>query len=95
MPISGILLSCQREKIHIIEDAIRSRPHSEVRSVHGGAVAVVTDTESLEEDRQEVEALGALPGVLLSNIVFTNLEDVAEKPPRTAFGFGIREGAVT
>ncbi len=93
MPISGILLSCKREKIHIIEDAIRSRPHSNVCSVNGGAVAVVTDTESLEEDRQELDALGALPGVLLNNIVFTNLEDVVEKPQQTALGFGIAGGA--
>ena len=79
MPISGVLLSCKREQVHQIEEQIHLRTHSEVRSIEGGTMVVVTDTESIEQDRREVEALSALPGVLLGHVVFSNVEDIAER----------------
>jgi nitrate reductase NapAB chaperone NapD len=80
MPISAVLLSCRREKIPSIEEAIRRRPCSDVRSSYGGTLVVVTDTESLEEDRNEVEALANLPGVLMGHVVFSNVEDMTYAP---------------
>ena len=36
----------------------------------------------LDADREEINALGELPGVLLSHVVFTNLEDIAAAEAR-------------
>ncbi len=58
-------------------------------------VVVVTDTAGLEQDRREVEALAALPGVLLSNVIFTSLEDVVEELPQSIVGDRTLEEAVT
>ncbi len=77
MPISGVLLTCNRHQVHQVADAIEQRPFSEVRSAQGDVLVVVTDTPMVDADREEINALGELPGVLLTHVVFTNLEDIA------------------
>jgi len=41
-------------------------------------LVVVTDTATLEEDRQMVNWLAALPGVLSAFVAFSNIEDLNE-----------------
>ena len=43
-------------------------------------VVVVTDTSTIEQDREEVRALEALPGVLTAHVVYANVEDLHLPP---------------
>jgi nitrate reductase NapAB chaperone NapD len=78
MPISGILLNCLPAHLRDVQQSIAARSLSEVREVRDGALIVVTDTTTLKEDRAEVEALGALDGVVATHVVFSNIEDIAD-----------------
>ncbi len=78
MPISGVLLTCDPERLAKVTEFIKGRSQSEVREVRGGTLIVVTDTETMRDDRQEVEALEAIEGVVAAHVVFSNVEDLAE-----------------
>lgn len=79
MPISGVLLTCTEEALEEVREAVAGRPRVEVREGAGSMLVVVTDTATLEEDRELVNWLAALPGVLSAFVAFSNIEDVAEK----------------
>lgn len=81
MPISGVLLNCLPEHLANVRQAVATRELSEPRSERDGALVVVTDTSTLEEDRAEVEALGNLDGVVATHVVFSNIEDLADATP--------------
>ena len=70
MPVSGLILSCRREKVHLVEKAVSRLPYSEVRLCEGGTVFVVSDTQTVAQGRQEIETLSALPWVLTSQVVY-------------------------
>ncbi len=78
MPISGVLLTCEAGRADEVRRLVDERSRSEVRSIDDAALVVVTDTTTLDEDRAEVEALGRLDGVAATNVVFSNIEDIAE-----------------
>ena len=75
MPISGILLACEPGRIEELHQQVDDREQSEVRQELSEALVVVTDTRSTAIDRQEVEQLRTLPGVLSAHVVFSNVED--------------------
>lgn len=79
MPISGVLLSCEPGRLDEVRAAVAGRALSEPRELRGDALVVVTDTSTLDEDRAEVEALTHLDGVVAAHVVFSNVEDLAEK----------------
>ncbi len=70
MPVSGLILSCRREKVHLVKKAVSRLPFSKVRLCEGGAVFVVSDTQTVAQGRQEIAALAALPWVLTSQVVY-------------------------
>jgi nitrate reductase NapAB chaperone NapD len=70
MPVSGLILSCRREKVHLVEKAVSRLRYSTVRLCEGGAVFVVSDTQTVAQGRQEIAALAALPWVLTSQVVY-------------------------
>ena len=78
MPVSGVLLSCDPARLDEVRRSVDGRPLSEIREVHESALIVVTDTQTLRDDRAEVEALSALDGVIATHVVFSNIEDLAE-----------------
>ncbi len=78
MPISGIVLSCLPDRLDQVSRSIESRASSEVRERRDDMLVVVTDTPSLEADRDEVDALLRLDGVAASHVVFSNIEDAKE-----------------
>jgi len=80
MPISGVLLTCEEEALGTVRDSISARPKVEVQEGSGPMLVVVTDTETLEVDRELVSWLAALPGVLSAFVAFSNIEDLAENP---------------
>ena len=75
MPISGVLLQCDPERLEAVRDTIGLRPAAEVRERLENALVVVTDTGNLDHDRAEVDALSGLEGVLAAHVVFSNIED--------------------
>ena len=82
MPISGVLLTCDPERLAEVSESVKGRSQSEVREVRGGTLIVVTDTETMRDDRREVEALEAIEGVVAAHVVFSNVEDLAESSER-------------
>lgn len=81
MPISGVLLTCEPERLAEVSESVKGRARSEIREVRGSTLIVVTDTESMRADRREVEALEAIEGVVAAHVVFSNVEDLAETSP--------------
>jgi len=78
MPISGVIVICEEGSREPVHDRIDSHPRLEVRDSTGTGLVVVTDTSTVEEDRQDVSWIGGLPGVLSAYVAFTNVEDIAE-----------------
>lgn len=76
MPISGVLLQCDPERLELAAAAVEARPAAELRERRDNALVVVTDTATLDEDRAEVDALTKLEGVLAAHVVFSNIEDL-------------------
>ena len=63
-----------------VRSAVAKRTRSQPHETRGDAVVVVTDTLTLDDDRAEVEALSRLDGVVAAHVVFSNIEDLDEKP---------------
>ncbi len=78
MPISGVIVTYKDGATDAVRRAIEARPGVELRESRGTALVVVTDTATLEEDREQVRWLDGLPGVLSVFVAFTNVEDLAE-----------------
>jgi nitrate reductase NapAB chaperone NapD len=78
MPISGVLLTCEPEHVTEVREVVNGRARTEVREVRDNTLIVVTDTETMREDRREVESLEAIEGVIAAHVVFSNVEDLAE-----------------
>jgi nitrate reductase NapAB chaperone NapD len=78
MPISGLLLTCEPERVAEVSESVNGRARSEVREVRDSTLVVVTDTETMRDDRREVESLEAIDGVIAAHVVFSNVEDLAE-----------------
>ena len=78
MPISGLLLTCEPERVAEVSESVNGRAQSEVREVRDSTLIVVTDTETMRDDRREVESLEAIDGVIAAHVVFSNVEDLAE-----------------
>jgi nitrate reductase NapAB chaperone NapD len=78
MPVSGVLLTCKEEALEKVRESISARPQVEVREGEGSMLVVVTDTETMAQDRELVKWLAKLPGVLTAFVAFSNIEDVAE-----------------
>lgn len=78
MPISGVLLTCEPERVAEVSQVVSERAQSEVREVRDSTLIVVTDTKTMRDDRREVEALEAIDGVIAAHVVYSNVEDLAE-----------------
>jgi nitrate reductase NapAB chaperone NapD len=76
MPVSGVLLQCAPEQLDAVGAAVSLRTAAELRGRKENALIVVTDTDSLDADRAEVEALSSLDGVLAAHVVFSSIEDL-------------------
>lgn len=79
MPISGVLLTCDSDRVEAVRQAVDERPLSEIREVRENNLIVVTDTPTMRADRREVEELEAVAGVIAAHVVFSSVEDLAEK----------------
>ena len=78
MPISGVLLTCEPERLAEVNRSVNERKQSEVREVLDTTLVVVTDTETMRDDRREVESLEAIDGVIAAHVVFSNVEDLTD-----------------
>ena len=78
MPISGVLLTCEPERLAEVNRSVNERKQSEVREVRDTTLVVVTDTETMRDDRREVESLEAIDGVIAVHVVFSNIEDLTD-----------------
>jgi nitrate reductase NapAB chaperone NapD len=78
MPISGVIVVCEEASREAVRHQVDAHPRLDVSESTGPALIAITDTESVEQDRADVEWLGTLEGVLSTHVAFTNIEDVGE-----------------
>lgn len=78
MPISGVLVTCKENCLEDVHQAIGDHPRLEIGDQSGCMLVVVTDTETLADDRAEIDWLASLPGVSSVLVAYTNLEDLAD-----------------
>lgn len=71
-------MACESGRIEELHRRISAREQSEVRQELSEGLVVVTDTRSSASDRQEVEQLRTLPGVVAAHVVFSNVEDAED-----------------
>jgi hypothetical protein len=58
--------------------AIEAHPRLEVGNQIPAGLVVVTDTDSVDQDRADVDWLNELAGVTSACVTFSSVEDVAE-----------------
>jgi nitrate reductase NapAB chaperone NapD len=78
MPVSGVIVVCEQGSLKPVQDEIDAHPRLEVREVAESNLIVVTDTATVDEDRQAVKWIGTIDGVLSTYVAFTNVEDIAQ-----------------
>ena len=67
---------CEQEAVEAVREQIASHPRLELRDESEAGLIVVTDTESVEQDRQDVDWLSSLEGVLNAYVTFSSMEDI-------------------
>ena len=69
--VSGLCVTARADRLGEIEETIRGRPGLEVhaRDPQSGKLAVVQERATIEEHRQGLRELQALPGVLTAELV--------------------------
>lgn len=77
MPVSGVVVVCEPETVDAVRREIAGHPRLEVRDETEAGLIVVTDTESVKQDRQDVDWLDKLDGVTNAYVTFSSMEDVA------------------
>jgi len=69
MPISGVLVTCKENCLEDVHQAIGDHPRLEIGDQSGCMLVVVTDTETLADDRAEIDWLASLYGDKSKKIV--------------------------
>ncbi len=67
---------CEPEAVEAVRQQIAAHPRLELRDETEAGLIVVTDTDSVEQDRQDVDWLGAVEGVTNAYVTFSSMEDV-------------------
>lgn len=75
MPISSMLVEVEPETEADVSRCLTAMGGVTVQATGGGRIVVVTDTASLEADRDLTAAIREVPHVTHANVVFTNVED--------------------
>ncbi len=85
--VSGLCVTARSDRIAKIEKTISSRPGFEVhaRDSQSGKLVVVQERATIEEHRQGLRELQALPGVLTAELVL-HYRDPGDHPDPTTTG---------
>lgn len=82
MPITSLIIGIKSDSSDN-KDAcvaeIAALPYVEVSDVRDASIVVITDTANTEDDQSTWDALGAIPGVLSTDIIYHNFEDTESK----------------
>ena len=78
MPITSLILECSPQKTAGVDAAVGMLPGAEVAESRDNFLVVVTDTTSRKADKDLVNSLADISGVICTTTVYTNREDVAE-----------------
>ena len=85
--VSGLCVTARADRLGEIEETIRGRPGLEVhaRDPQSGKLVVVQERATIEEHRQGLRELQALPGVLTAELVL-QYRDSGDHPGPTTTG---------
>jgi len=76
MPISSLVIECAVGRAQEVASYLETLPGAEVHDAHDNCLVVVTDTKTKQEDRDLVDEMGSVSGVITATPVFTNCEDL-------------------
>ena len=79
--VSGLCVTARADRLAEIEETIKARPGLEVhaRDPQSGKLVVVQERATIEEHRQGLRELQALPGVLTAELVL-HYQDPGDHP---------------
>lgn len=78
MPVSGIVISCEPEKLKLLEEGVNMLHSIEIHgTLPEGKIIAVIETESVQEEVDLVSKLHELDGVVAVRMAYHNFEDVA------------------
>jgi len=85
--VSGLCVTTRADRLAEIEETISSRPGLEIhaRDPQSGKLVVVQERATIEEHRQGLRELQALPGVLTAELVL-HYRDSGDHPVPTTPG---------
>jgi|GEM_PF-5827335 len=75
MPIASFLVSCSDENIEQIAIYLKSKPQYEVLGIENNNIAVLSDTQTLDEEYELAQNLSNQTGVKAINVLIHNTED--------------------
>lgn len=85
MPVSGLAITLSSDARAAAEclRALETESRIELGPRHGNRLAIVTETQSQEEDKALWAWLDALPGVTLVDVAFVHFDPPPRSEPRT------------
>lgn len=75
MPITSVIIEVVNGAENQVAERIASLDKIEVQKVGQACIVAVTDTGSIREDRNVIDRLDEIEGVVSSNVAFSNMED--------------------
>lgn len=76
MPISGVVIKCQMERLGDLERELHRPGSVEISNPQeGGTLIAVIESATLDEEISLVQNIMALPGVLDVRVAYHNFED--------------------
>lgn len=76
MPVSGLIVRTRPSQARAVAHACATVPSVEVTHVDAAALVVVTQGNTEAADRQAMESLQKLAGVVAVELIYHNFEDV-------------------
>ncbi len=75
MPITSVIIEVVNGDENLVAERIGFLDKIEVQKIGQACLVAVTDTESIVEDRNVIDGLDEIEGVITSNVAFSNMED--------------------
>ena len=86
--VSGLCITALPERLAAVEEMLNQRPGTEVhaRDPQTGKLVVIQERTTIEEHREGLRELQALPGVLTAELVLHYSDPDSQNPPPTSGG---------
>ena len=76
MPISSLIVRMKAEKVESVLKGLAGMETTSVHETRGENVIIVTQTETKEQDKEIWESIERLDGVIQTDLIYHNFEDL-------------------